>query len=146
MTTTKANSSVLTAADILRGGDNGVRRATVKKLVKNGEPAVVCYLPISAAAMMKFQEERLAALAGEAAGENPRHVERMVDFLQRHLVQEDGSPLFDSADQLSGAPVEDLTEILKAVTGQTEDEAEGGAPNASSGAPGSASPTESLPS
>lgn len=131
-------NNLLTVADILRGG---VQRAAVPSL--GGE---ICYLPISASAMIKFQAERAAAVALEAAGGDPKHVERMVEMLVKQLVNPDGSPMFASVEQLSEASVVVLTDIFKVVTGQTAAAVGGEDPNASGGAPGSASPTESLPS
>lgn len=110
---TKKN--VMTAADILRGGDSGVMTVEVEGLYKDGETALVMHRPVSAATMISFQQEVIDAQKAEEAGENPRHVERMVKTLVDHLCDEQGNLLFNE-EQLKQAPARALVLIMKAIT------------------------------
>jgi hypothetical protein len=140
--TKKANgSAVLTAEDILRGGDAAIRQVAVPGLLKGGRPGMVYHRPVSAATMIRFQEEQEAAAETEKAGGNPHHIERMVAMLVEYLVTPDGAPMFTD-EELRKAPADTLVAILQAITGVTKVPD----PNALSEAVGSASPTDSLPS
>jgi len=133
---------MLSAADIIRGGDSDVRQVEVPGFFKNGQTGMVCFTPISAAAMIKFQSEHAEAQQIDAAGGNGKHIERMVEFLQKHLVNPDGSPMFSSVDELQKAPSFQLVAIMKAITSSGGVEL----PNASREADSSASHTEPAPS
>jgi len=140
VTSVVGNEEVFSAADILGGGDNNVRRVTVPGLLKNGRPGVVCHLPVSADAMIGWQEQVLTAQKIEAEGGNPHHVENMVNMLVSLLCNPDGSLMF-TEDQLRKAPADDLVAIMRAITRGTSGNVLSGAE-----ATGSASPTESQPS
>lgn len=133
--------NLMDIADILRGGDGFVKYAKVPGLYKAGQVAVVAHLPVSAGEMIDFQEDVAKAEKAEKEGDNPRHVERMVRMLSRHLCKEDGT-LSTNEEELRAAPASALVKIMKAITSAEEDDQ--GNASSEPEATGSGSPTALL--
>lgn len=129
MSSKAKSNGALGLDDILSGVDMRVRKTAVKGLTRNGEPVYVFHRPISAARMIEMQEAAAESNKAEKAGDNPRHVERMVELLADVLCDESGE-LLGSAEQLKQAPADVLVMIMGAVTRPVKVGDEGNSPSA----------------
>jgi hypothetical protein len=103
-------STFLSAADIIRGGDEAIRTATVEKIAKDGRPGIIYYKPIPASTVMDLME-----LEDNKGGTSRAGVERMLGVVAEALVTPDGQPLV-TTDDLEAASMETITAIVAAIT------------------------------
>lgn len=132
-TKTIDSGRLLSAKDILRGGDEPFKTIEVKTLRKGGQPGIIILRPLPARDVIAFtqlpDDEKFAG---------------MIPLLAKAIVDENGEGLFSENEvkELSELRVDAFTEISTAITemmgGVT---AEKDAGEGSSGAPGSASHT-----
>jgi hypothetical protein len=123
-----SEDQLLTAQNILDGGDNPLTLTTVPGLLKDGKPGAVYHRAISAGAVIDYMALK---------NESKEQFEEMIRIISESLVKPDGSAMF-AKEELRQASVTTIKALGEAVFKFTSDEPG----NASSGVPRSASSTD----
>lgn len=112
MATTKQNDmrptddQLLTAEDILSGGDDYLSPLEIPELSKNGKPGVVYLKPLSAGDVLDFAE-----------GDKGTRTSRIIPLIAKAIVRQDGSPMFNDGEvaRLRDIRMDVFTRLSKAV-------------------------------
>lgn len=110
-------SRLLTAEDILRGGEAPLERLEIPELQKGGRPGVVHLRPLPAGAVLEFAQHEEGAARNAA----------MLELIAHAVVTPEGKPLFtrEQAAGLRELSIQAFNRLARAVTAmaQLDDEA-----------------------
>lgn len=108
---TMDEAQLLTASEILLGGEEGLKRIELESVKKNGKPGVVWLKPLPAREILAFsnvpKEEQLEA---------------MIPMIASAIVNKDGSAKFtkEETEQMAFISINVFTELSLAVTGMVK--------------------------
>ena len=111
-------SKALTAADLLRGGDNPYRKVEIPELTKDGDTGHVYVKDLPAGDVLVFTE----------MPEGPERNEGMMFLIAKALVDEDGNPLFTSEEEvreIKNVSMNVFNRLAQEVTGVRAEATEG---------------------